>query len=262
MALIGMAVYSTAENKKDECLRKTLESLRDTVDFKKHSLGLSINAYTEETKNILSDFKDIIDIIVWNRENLGTAEAINQIWKERKLGQHAVKMDDDCFIHDKGWLDQLEECINRDSNIAIAALKRVDCWENTSHPDPYYRSELIQLHKPGHRHLVVEKAWHTMGTCQLYNSDFLDKIGYLYQAGALYGYDDVLACWRAYTAKMKCVFLPHILIDHIDPGNTPYQGWKERHSGEYTQKVIDIKNEYIAGTRSIYYNPFPVVNEA
>jgi len=45
-----MAVYSTVENKKDECLAKTLESLRGSVDFTKHRLMLSVNAYTFETE--------------------------------------------------------------------------------------------------------------------------------------------------------------------------------------------------------------------
>jgi thiaminase len=50
--------------------------------------------------------------------------------------------------------------------------------------------------------------------------------------------------------------LPQIEIDHIDNGGTPYQSWKEKHSGEVTQQVIREVNEYIAGTKSIYYNPF------
>lgn len=254
--LLAMAVYSTEENKKDDCLERTLQSLSKTVDFSVHKLMLSVNSETERTKNIIGLYEQmgVIDHVIWNPTNIGTAYGINKIWSKRQSGQHCVKMDDDVVIEDDGWLDQLVECINRDPNIGICSLKRLDCWENTQHPDPYYRSELIQLHKPGHRHLIVEKCMHTMGTVQLYNSAFLDKIGGLYQAGARYGYDDVLACWRAFAANYKCVFLPHIVIHHIDPGNTEYQGWKERHSGKYTQLVIDIKNQYLRGERSIYFD--------
>lgn len=45
-------------------------------------------------------------------------------------------------------------------------------------------------------------------------------------------------------------------IDHIDNGDTPYQDWKHKHSGEVTQQVIREVNEYLAGTRPIYYNPY------
>lgn len=256
MSLIAMAIYSTAENKKDECLAKTLKSLDETVNFKKHRLMLSVNGATEVTKRIIHNNRDIISKVFWNDENLGTAEAINLCWKLRKEGEHCVKMDDDVVIEGEGWLDILEDCVRREPNIGIIGLKRSDCWENTKHEDPYYRSELIQLpHEPGERWLCVEKANHIIGTCQLYSSQFLDKIGYLYQP-SLYGYDDVLASWRAKKADMMCCFYPHIQIHHIDPGNTPYQDWKHKHSGEVTQLVINIKNEYMNDIRPIYYNPF------
>jgi hypothetical protein len=88
----------------------------------------------------------------------------------------------------------------------------------------------------------------------MYNSALLDKIGYLYQP-SLYGYDDVLASYRSELAGFKNVFLPQIEIDHVDEGKTEYQGWKERHAGEQTQNVIKIVDEYINGTRLIYYQP-------
>lgn len=256
--LIGMAVYSTEENKKDECLERTLESLHKTVDFSIHRLMLSVNAQTEKTKNIIARYENlgVVDHVIYNETNIGTAEAINKVWKIRQKGQHCIKMDDDVLFEEFGWLDKLVECVERDQNIGIIGLKRKDCWENTKHPDPYYRSQYIELpHESGQTWLTVEKVSHVIGTCQLYNSAFLDKIGYLFQP-SLYGYDDVLASWRAYKAGMMCCFYPHYHIHHIDPGNTPYQDWKHKHSGEVTQLVIDIKNQYLSGERSIYYNPF------
>ena len=256
MSLIAMAVYSTETNKKDECLAKTLKSLDSTVDFGKHRLMLSVNGATEVTKRIIHNNRDIISKVFWNDENLGTAEAINLCWKMRKEGEHCVKMDDDVVIHQEGWLDLMEESIRRDNNIGIIGLKRKDCWEKTTNPNPDYKSELIQLPQvPGERWLVVEKAKHIIGTCQAYNSELLDKMGYLFQYGQ-YGYDDVLASWRSSLLGFKNVFLFQIEIDHIDEGNTSYQGWKERKSGEQTQNVINLVNEYIAGTKSTYYNPF------
>ena len=132
-----MAVYSTEENKKDECLAKTLKSLDETVNFKRHRLMLSVNGATEVTKRIIHNNRDIIEKVFWNDENLGTAEAINKIIKERKPGEHIVKEDDDIVIHQAGWLDILEDIVNNDPLIGQAGLKRKDCIENPSHSDPY-----------------------------------------------------------------------------------------------------------------------------
>lgn len=254
--LIAMAVYSTPENQKDDCLRKTLESLRATVDFTKHKLRLSVNGYTEYTLELLAAYNNIIDLTYFNGSNLGTAEAINKVWKERQPGQHCIKMDDDVVIHEAGWIEKMVEAINLDPNIGIVGLKRKDCIETPWHEDPYFRSELRMLpHTPGHPWVIVEKASHVMGTCQLYNSALLDKIGYLYQPKK-YGWDDVLACSRSIASGFENVFIPQVNIDHIDPGNTPYQTWKEKHSWEDVQLINQMMAEYKSGARSTYYNPF------
>jgi GT2 family glycosyltransferase len=194
--------------------------------------------------------------VIWQPENIGTAAAINQAWRHREPGQHCIKMDNDVIIHSETWIDDMVEAIEREPQIGIIGLKRKDCWEHPTHENPDLRSQLIMLPKKGHeRWMVVERVFHVMGTCQMYNSALLDKIGYLYQPG-LYGYDDVLAAHRCHKADMMSVFLPHIDIDHIDPGDTPYQTWKERTAGEKTNEVVRIAAQYRSGERSIYYNPF------
>jgi GT2 family glycosyltransferase len=254
-ALIGMAVYSTDTNKKDECLKRTLQSLLDTGAFK-HQVVLSVNAKTLATEGLIYGYRNLLHDVIYNETNIGTAEAINKVWKNREPGQHCIKMDDDVVIHNSDWVDMLISCIERDPNIGIIGLKRKDCWEKPSNPNPDYKSELIMLdQKPGEKWLIVERAKHIIGTCQMYNSALLDKMGYLYQP-SLYGYDDVLASWRSQVGGFKNVFLPHVEIDHIDDGKTEYQDWKHRHSGEQTQNVIRIVNEYIQGVKPIYYNPY------
>lgn len=255
--ILGMAVYSTEENKKDECLEKTLQSLfLQLYNRPEYRLRLSVNAHTENTLRIIKEFADIIDEVIFNDKNIGTAEAINKVWKGRKSDTHCLKMDDDVVIHSDDWLDLMVEAIEREPRIGIIGLKRKDCWENPKHPSPDYKSELIMLpQEAGQKWIVVEKCKHIIGTCQLYNSKLLEKIGYLYQP-SLYGYDDVLASWRSHIAGFINVHLPQIEIDHIDDGKTPYQGWKERHSGEQTQTVIKLVDSYLNGSKSIYYNPF------
>jgi GT2 family glycosyltransferase len=257
MSIIAMAIYDPEEANKSKITERCLDSLAETVDLKQHRLFLIDNNSCAETKQVIRRFQGWMPCtVITNLNNLGTAEAINLAWKHRKPGEHAMKIDNDVVWHQKGWLEILEEAISRMPEIGILGLKRVDCWENTKHPDPQYRSELIECpHTPGQRWIHLEKCKHIIGTCQLYNSDLLDKIGYLYQPSE-YGYDDVLASYRSELAGFINVFYPHILIDHIDPGGTPYQTWKERHSGEQTQNVINIVNQYISGQRPIYYTPF------
>ena len=254
MSLISMAVYSTNENKKDECLAKTLKSLDATVDFTKHRLMLSVNGATEVTKRIIYNHRDIIEKTFWNDENLGTAKAINKIWKERKEGEHVIKMDDDIVIHNKGWVDLLDEIVTIDPTIGQAGLKRKDCIETPWNENEYYRSELMMLpHTPGHRWVIVEKAHHVMGSCVLHSSKLLDAVGYLYQPDK-YGWDDVLMSARSIGAGFKNVFLSHIDIDHIDGGQTPFQGWKERIAGKDLHLINELIHKYKDLKQDLYYD--------
>lgn len=254
-----MSVYCTEENKKDECLYKTLCSIERTVNMDEHRLILSVNGATDETRNIIEDFslsdgicKTVYDTI-WNNENIGTAKAINKVWAQRLPGEHVIKMDDDVVIHSEGWVDEMEEAIRRDPLIGQVGLKRKDCWENPKHESDDYRSELIMLPQvPGERWMIVEKVKHVIGTCVMHSSALIDKIGGLYQP-SLYGYDDVIASHRTHLAGFYSCFLPHINIDHIDKGDTPFQSWKERHSGEVTQEVINLVHAMYRGEKSIYY---------
>lgn len=256
MALIAMAVYSTEENKKDFCLEKTLSSLRRTVDFKRHRLMVSVNASTARTVEILHDYEGIISRVIWNTENLGTAEAINKCWFYRDVSEPCIKMDDDVVIYFNGWADLMEEAIQREPKLGIIGLKRRDCWEHPKHESEDLRSIPLMLpHKPGQRWIMVEEVNHVMGTCQMYSPALLEKIGYLWQPKQ-YGYDDVLASHRSHFAGFFNCFLSNVDIEHIDDGKTPYQGWKEKHSGECTDEMIQVYREYKGGVRSIYYNPF------
>jgi len=268
MALISMAVYCTEENQKDELLKETLRSLSNTVDFTKNRLILSVNSETKKTRDIIYrygynsiqgsgvTYQPIASQIIYNDTNIGTAEAINKAWQFRKEGENCIKMDDDVVIYSSGWVEQMEESIARAPQIGIIGLKRKDCIESVEHEDEYFRSKLWQLpHIGGQRWVNVEEVHHVMGTCQMYSSALLDKIGYLYQP-KLYGWDDVLASARSRAAGFKNVFLPHIEIDHIDEGKTPYQAWKEKHAGEDFPLIHKLMDGYKNGTEPIYYNPF------
>lgn len=253
MSLIGMAVYSTKENQKDDCLHKTLASLHKTVDFKKHRLILSVNAFTDKTTDLLKYYAWIIEKVIYNETNIGTAKAINKAWALRNPGEHAIKMDDDIVIHSAGWIDQMELAIATDPFIGQVALKRKDLIEYPGHTDPDYKSFLRMLpHTPGHPWQIIEAVKHCIGSCVMHSSALLDKIGFLYQP-SIYGFDDVIASHRAHLAGMYSCFLPHINIDHIDEGKTPFQPWKEKHAGEHMEEMVTLVKEMYLGTKPIYY---------
>lgn len=256
-ALIAIAVFSTEENKKDECLEKCLYSLINTVDFSKHRLVLSLNSGTVKTHSILRDFKGTASAIV-NLTNIGTAEAINKIWELRRPGEYVIKMDDDVIFHQSEWVDMMQESIERDPQIGIIGLKRRDLIQTTWHDDPQFKSVLKMLpHEPGQRWRYVEQTPDVMGTCTMYNPALLDKIGYLRQIEK-YGYDDNIACHRSHLAGFYNCFLVGVDIEHIDNGGTPYQDWKHKHSGACTERYIKLVHDMIEGKESIYYNPFKV----
>ena len=254
-----MAVYDTTQNKRTEYTRRTLWSLLDTVDLKTHRLFVIDNASCQETKDILKEYKSKKPCpftLITNKENIGTAEAINLAWKHRQPGEHCIKIDNDVYIHEEGWVNLMEEVIRRDSTIGQVGLKRKDCWEKPDHENPFYRSELLMLpHQPGEKWILAEKVNHVMGTCVMHSSALLDKVGYLYQPG-IYGFDDSFMSLRANLAGFKCVFIPNIEIEHIDIGGTPYQSWKEKHAGGFWVEYHKIVEGYKSGKIPIYYSPF------
>lgn len=267
MALISMAVWDTEENNRSELTKKCLFSLLQTVDFSKHELFISDNGSCNETQLFYSEFKECFDshyypdkltslTIYKNYQNLGTAEAVNIGWQNRRVGENCIKMDNDCIIHQQGWVDEMEEAIVREPKIGILGLKRVDLEESPNNPHPFYTSELVMLpHTPGQRWVMVEKVKHVMGTCQMYSSALLDKIGYLYQPN-LYGFDDSLAAVRCNVAGFNNYFLPYILISHLDNGAHNYQAWKQEHAGRQFTTYNQIVSDYRSGKQSVYYNPF------
>jgi len=254
MALIALATYCTPENQKAGMLQRTLRSLVETVDLLRHRVFVLNNNSTDPTTLwILNEFNQYFHIY-HSEENLGTARGINKAWQHRSPGEHCIKMDDDVVIHNSGWADDMEYAIKCDPGIGIVGLKRKDCWERPDETESHKKSTLQMINPKGEKWCIVEKVQHVIGTCQMYNSDLLDKIGYLYQIG-LYGYDDVLAAHRSNIAGFYNCFIPHIEIDHIDPGDTPYQRWKESVSGEggCGPQIRQLIKDYHSGVKSIYH---------
>lgn len=251
-----MAVFDTIENQRTKYTEKTLESLFETVDFNKHRLIIVDNNSCEATKSLIKIGSNWTGHkVITNEKNIGTAEAVNLAWKERKPGEHCVKMDNDVVIHHKNWLDELEEAVKREPRIGQIGLKRKDLAESPLSKDLYFKSTLTMLpHKGGENWMIVEEVNHVMGTCVLHSSALLDKVGYLHQPH-IYGFDDAEMSFRSKKAGFINCFLPYIKIDHIDTGENPYTQEKIKLAQEAWTEYGKIMSEYKSGKRSIYYEP-------
>lgn len=259
MALIAMVTYDTEENDRHWMTKETLEQLnRVTNLYDRHRLFIVDNGSDEGTVKLLRVVASRWNntTLIENGENIGTARAVNKAWMERRPGEVCVKMDNDVVIHHDGWLDEIEEVFKRSPDIGIVGLKRKDLEERPSHPHEHYRSQLWMLpHEKGQRWIVVEAVNHVIGTCQAYNPLLLEKIGYLEQGDSLYGFDDALASVRSHVAGFANVFLPHIDIDHIDPGGTDFTEWKQGVAAGHLASFRKARLEYQNGTRPLYCGP-------
>lgn len=253
--LVAVAIYDTNDNDRTRYTIATIESLRKTTDPSKTRVFLIDNDSCKPTKDYLKTIKDKNFRVITNKENLGTAEAINLAWVFRESGEYCVKCDNDVVFHDNNWLDKMGMCFEQDDKLGILGLKRKDLPNSPSHE--MYTTTLYMLDKKDNNQpwCVVEVCDDIIGTCLMFNPKLLDEIGYLYQPG-IYGYDDVLACERSLLSDYVNAFLPSVHIDHIDDGKNEYIKVKQRLAGEHMPTINQIIKEYRAGTKSIYYNPF------
>ena len=68
-----------------------------------------------------STSRDIIDKVIVNGSNIGTAKAINKVWRLAEELEPCIKMDDDVVIHYAGWIDEMEEVLRRIHPLALLA---------------------------------------------------------------------------------------------------------------------------------------------
>lgn len=245
-----MAVYDTEENGRSEFTERTLESLIATVDFDKHRLIVIDNASCEQTKEFIRDRFDVIT----NDTNIGTAKAVNQGLKLRQPGEHCIKMDNDIVVRQKDWVDEMIEVMERMPQLGILGLKRKDLMESPYAINTDQRTRLLEVkHELGQRWYVIEEAKQIMGSCTMFSPALLDMVGGLYQCDGLYGFDDSLMSVRSSVAGFMNAFLPHIEIDHIDPGGTDYTEWKKKYAGEMIGKYAQEEALLKSGAKDVYY---------
>lgn len=236
---LAMCCYDTEENGRSNYTKRTLESLLLTVDFNRYKLFIIDQNSCKETKDNLIIFRnkfkkffteDNLSIITLE-ENIGTARGINLAIKERN-GANVIKLDNDVVWHTRNWVDRLELAKERLPQFGILGCKRKDCWQHTHQPDPNFISRVDMIsHEPGEEWLFIEQCADIMGTCLMYTSELLDKVGYLKQYG-VYGWEDNLMSHRSTAAGFLNGFVHPIHIDHIDTGENFYIKQKQKQAGE------------------------------
>lgn len=262
MALIVISVHDTLENERTVFTCDTLQSILDRVNLDKHRLAIVDNDSCRVTKKLFESFSKKMAKkygnsqlhIFQNSSNIGTAKAVNRGLSLRMPDEYCIKMDNDAVINLPDWPAQMEDVMRRMPQIGILGLKRVDLQESPTSTNPDYRSRFIEVpHEPGQRWRVVEECKQVMGTCTMLSPQLLDKLGFYYQMGGLYGFDDSLMCVRSNVAGFMNCFLHGIDIDHIDPGGGPYTEWKQKYSGEMLAKYAQEEAAYKTGVKNVYH---------
>lgn len=239
----------------DDCLH----ALNNTVDWDRHKLIVVSNGSCFDTVKIIKKWEHTIDMhVVWNRENVGQAAAINQGWKlARELNPQTMlgRIDNDVQLLTPGWLDLLEECIARDPQIGVAAAKRDDLIDSPNRPEGCWSKTSLRMlsHEKGQRWLVVEDINQTLGSIQLVSSELFNKIGYLDSFG-LYGLEDAAYSLRAKLAGFKSCYVHGIGVHHMDDvgEKTEYQLWKEKTAAENMKMFNDTCDLYSSGKKSLF----------
>ena len=256
MSLLAMAIWDTIENGRSKYTNAALESLYRTVDWGRHRLVCVDNGSCYETKIILDHWEPKIGFSrIENEANLGQASAINQAWRmfDPEADRHVARVDNDIKFMTNGWMDVLEEVIERDEEIGLAALKHpdlVDCPEETDWRKTSYHTV---PHKKGQKHIVVERMNHCLGSAQLISRELFDRIGYLRPYG-LYGSEDVDYCVRCKLAGLHCVYVHGLHFYDLDQcKNEAYQKWKEETSSRNMPEMDRIIEGYRSG-RNLHYS--------
>lgn len=264
--LLAVCVYDTVENGRTAFTEKTLYGFLDTVNFNRHTLFISDNGSYKATQNLyikfIADFGAKFPenrlIICLNGENLGTARGINKAIQIRERGQKVIKADNDIYVHGAGWVEQMEEALERDHLIGALALKRTQIDQHAWSPDPQYRTTPRELpHIRDQRHIIVEDTQEILGTLIMMSDRLLDRIGSLVQCeNSPYGYDDSLLSLRTNLAGFKTAYLPHILIDHLDNGAGKYVQEKIQHVTDISEQFNEMVQDYRTGVRDVFSSPF------
>jgi O-antigen biosynthesis protein len=251
--LIAITTYNRISFTKQciESLYKNTNICFDLVIFDNNS--------TDGTIEYLNSLKYDNIKIIYSKENVGVAKAINEVLKLRNKEQHFMKLDNDMVIDDnvnKNWLNNICNILNsnikvlineQDFNIGALCLK----------PDKLLKDfpkiiELDIIEENGEKlHYNFEfNPEGVLGCCTIYNKNIFDNITKFNEDMGLYGFEDSLINIRLFKLKYLSFFETNTKCYHIDPGgDTDYLKWKHKQAQDNYPKYLQIYNDYTTGKR-------------
>lgn len=138
-------IFITTKNR-PELLRKSLESFRSTTPRELYRLTVIRDGDYPETEAVLSDFKDVIDYVLVNRENAGLGPSINLAlahikalndWYDDPTVPDKSKVspficyNQDDLLYSPGWLEKLSRFfIFTEFPYKIGFASGVECIEH------------------------------------------------------------------------------------------------------------------------------------
>lgn len=249
------------------------ESILRTTTPDEIRVGFFDNASTDGTLDWLRQLelaKDprLLGVFTAN-QNIGTARAINHVWRLRLENQPCLKLDNDVVFDQPGWVTRMVEVLSLLPRLGELGLKRGDLAERAYYPTepvrvgPFFRSQLYELHTGE----IVESVNHVLGSCVMFSPQALSQMGDLYQMqdlGNTYGFDDSLASLRLRLLGFDCAFLrgkigSPLTIQHIDPGeggtaeNGAWTREKSEHAREWMSEYNRVVGELQTGQREPYW---------
>jgi len=226
---------------KAQFLGHTLYNVRLTTDAKLYRHIVVDNGSTDDTRQVCENLK--VERIK-NIENVGIAQALNQVLLRLEPGQRFMKLDDDLTFFNPGWMEAMLQVLEDDNLIGGVAVPRLG-----READQLCGS----IHTNGSQ-WIVEATSNWWSNCAMYQYEAVRDLGSFWQPG-LYGYEDELTGVRLRKLGWRTVYLASFRVLHNGSWQTKrelpqYRKWKLE---ERTKKDIrKLMADFETGVRDAF----------
>ena len=256
--LIGMLSYNRIEMTK-----RSLESLYANTNIEDFELVILDNGSDKVTTTTLMKFYktmkldgvDNIKLILLDG-NIGVADGLNEIIKDRKPDQHFMKMDNDIVFKDgtnKDWIKKITSCFDLNIDDTMSNVNKIGAV--SIKPYTWLENEQKEVNLIEEFPIVIiggEEFQYNpegvTGCSTVYNKEVMNELGNFDKYG-LYGYEDSMFCTRMFLKGYLALYNNQIArVYHIDPGGeTDYLKWKHGQATENFQKYFDSYTKHTEG---------------
>jgi GT2 family glycosyltransferase len=228
---IRTSIIIPVYNKADftfHCLR----SLMREVEFAETEVIVVNNASTDETKELLSHFRDFVRVIE-NEENLGFVDARNQ-GAAAARGRYLVFLDNDTIVQ-PGWLEALLESVGEDASVgAVGSLSLYPNGRIQEAGAIVWKSGETFHYGRGNspddrRFKFAREVDYCSGASLLVRRELFEQLGGFDRRSAPAYYEDADLCFGVRALGYKVVYQPASRIVHYEgatAGTDTHAGFK------------------------------------